>query len=244
VSLLVPEQAGAAPSCTSSQANRFAGYLTTSADGTGNTYEGIQANISNQGGIPCSGGGSSCCNFIFDWVMLATPLTGTNDNARAHIQIGYFQYEGSCVYFATEVQQSNGGSFSRIIDTADGCRTGPGTTFTVRYNPSTTHEEMDNGARVVRATTWNPYAYWQQNFVPEVSGEGLFLQDAIAGTLGDPTNVTNIHMQRYDDSFTTNSITLPHFVDICPWPFKYDKTGIGAHQFQNWYDNGQAGSGC
>jgi hypothetical protein len=96
VSLLVPEQAGAAPSCTSSQANRFAGYLTTSADGTGNTYEGIQANISNQGGIPCSGGGSSCCNFIFDWVMLATPLTGTNDNARAHIQIGYFQYEGSC----------------------------------------------------------------------------------------------------------------------------------------------------
>jgi hypothetical protein len=107
--------------CLSSYGSQFSGHLTTDI-GSQRTWEGTKAHIENNNGAICDTGLQNSNNFWYDWVMLANNIAGGSN--RAHVQVGYFRYWGSCIYWTTEYQKLNDGNFTRHIDTADGCRTG------------------------------------------------------------------------------------------------------------------------
>src|SRR5438128_533341 len=58
--------------CLSSNANWFAGHLTTGSDG--GTYEGTQASIDNNDGPICDTGAHDATVWWWDWVMIANNI--------------------------------------------------------------------------------------------------------------------------------------------------------------------------
>jgi hypothetical protein len=232
------------PACTSDDHSRFAGWYTEAAYG-GVTYEGMVADIDNNAGTVCSGGGGSSTNFIYDWTMVATNFANGGNN-RAHVQIGFFQYEGSCIYWATEVRKDDGGSFDRQIDLDDGCRTGTDAHPRVAYNSTTGHEDMSIGGSTLRSTSFNIYSEWSPlPFAMEVSAEGIYYQDYVPGTASNVTNVYDINLQRYTDDWTTDSNGLPTYSNICPSPHRYAKTSIDStHSYFFFTDTSRSGDYC
>jgi hypothetical protein len=215
--------------CLSSYGSQFSGHLTTDT-GSQRTWEGTTAHIENNNGAICDTGLQNSNNFWYDWVMLANNIAGGSN--RAHVQVGYFRYWGSCIYWATEYQKLDNGNFTRHIKTADGCRTGSAGDFTVAYNPSTGYEQMKAGSTGLDTTPWDVYSVWTLPFVPEVSGETKYIGTDIPGTSSNPTTISHINLQKYsDDSWTTDSGTLPSWSGICRWPVRYARTAISSHAY-------------
>lgn len=232
--VVTPLPASATINCLSSYKSYFAGILTNASDSSGHTFEGTRADIENNDNPICDTGLQNSDNFWYDWVMIAPGPPSLSD--RGHVQVGYFRYWGSCIYFATEWQKNNGSSasFTRHIKTGYGCRTETGSTlFTVKYNPSTGYEDMLEGSTNLGTSPFSIYSAWSTstNFVPELSGESKYIGTDIPGTPTDPTAVTNIQLQKFDDSWSSLSASLPAFSDICPWPVRYFRTSVSSHAF-------------
>lgn len=178
--------------------------------------------------------------------MISTNLSKGDD--RAHIQIGFFQYQGSCTYFATEVMpDNNGNDWDRRIDLADGCRTGTDAHPKVSYNPDTGYEDMSVAGSTLRSSGFDIYTEWTtQPYTAEVSAEGIYYQDEIPGTASNVTNVYDINLQRFDDSWTTDSNGLPNYGEICPAPHIYAKSSIDSstHSFFFFTDTSRSGHDC
>lgn len=231
-----------AATCTSSYGSQFSGYLAPDAlDASGNTFEGIDGVIEDNAGSNCDDYGAvpDQDNFVTDWVMLAN-ANATVDN-RAHIQVGYFHYYGSCTYYFTEWQKYDGGDFTRSIDTADGCRNETSAEFRVKWNSSTSHEDMLVDSELLASSPFDPYNVWGEPFIPEVSAESKYIQSNIPGTSSDPTLASDVVLQKFNNSWQSTSDGYPARVCISPQPQRYVRGTWSNHQFNFYTDVSSSG---
>ena len=221
--------------CRTSYGSRFAGYLTSGSDSSGLSFEGTKANIENNTGPICDDD-ESTLNFNTTWVMISE-----NESAgggRGYAQSGYFRYWGSCTYWYSEYRKNPSDSYHRTIHTGYGCRTGSGSDFSVVWGRSGVANESliagsPSSGTVLGSTPWDPFAAWSSagNFEPEISSETKYIGSDVPGTSADPTNITSVELQNFDNSWTTSTQTLPSMNDICPWPVRYSKSNFGGHAF-------------
>lgn len=200
-------------------------------DGTGNTFEGVQTYIENGDMSNCTSTDEEAYNFVTTWNMIA------GNSLHSYAQAGFFRPQGDCIYWYAEYHNQIGsGDYTRKVDISDGCRSGSGQTFQTRYDPSAGREIMIAGSTPLLRTDYNPYAYWNEPFVPEISGESKYAASDLPGSVSNPTELGDTILQRYDHSWTTTSIGFPAVSDLCNRPARYRHNQWSDHTFYIWTD--------
>src|SRR5207244_2895216 len=110
--------------------------------------------------------------------------------------------------------------------------------FWVRWHTSTGLEQMLVASNVLDTTPWNICAEWVTPFQPEFSGETKYVGSNIPGVASNKTPYSEMQLQKYDNSWTTN---LPTFLAICPWPVRYSRSAISVNNAFNIWTNTETG---
>jgi hypothetical protein len=230
VTIAAAPPAHAYPCLGQTYGSRWDGFGAFNAtDNTGNTFEGINGYIENNDMSNCASTDYAAYNFVTTWVMMA------GNALTYYAQAGFFRYQGECIYAFSEFWGTDG-TYHRDIDTASGCRTGTGAYFQVDYNPTTAKEQMFIGSLLIHATPYDPYVYFHRPWVPQMSGESKYPASVLPGTPANPTEFGHNVLQRFNDSWQTESDTFPNVSLLCNGVVRYKHNSWASHGFYIWTD--------